>query len=134
MKLARCTQVVYGSTAVANTNDKTVSYTYDNVGNRLTQTTKINNQVTETLTYIYGSESRLLKVTDQTSHTTSGMPFLKDIPLLGYLFKSDSKSNTKSELVILIQPVILENNEQVVKFTKEETDKTIDLPPINWTG
>lgn len=61
----RLTQVIYGSTVTASANDKTVIYTYDGVGNRLTQTTKINGSVTQTLTYAYGSENRLLQVTDQ---------------------------------------------------------------------
>ena len=66
--LDRITQVVYGSTAVAGANDKTVSYTYDGVGNRQTQTTKISGTVTQTLTYTYGSENRLLQVTDQAGN------------------------------------------------------------------
>ena len=35
------------------------------------------------------------------------IPWLGDIPVLGYLFKSRNKRITKSELVVLIQPVIL---------------------------
>lgn len=38
-----------------------------------------------------------------------GVPFLKDIPLLGLLFKSRSTSNDKSELMVLIRPTILQN-------------------------
>ncbi len=63
--LNHLTQVIYGSTATAGPNDKTLIYTYDSVGNRLTQTTKLNGAVTQTLTYAYGSENRLLSVTDQ---------------------------------------------------------------------
>ncbi len=35
------------------------------------------------------------------------IPWLGDIPILGYLFKNINKKITKSELVVLIQPVIL---------------------------
>ena len=38
----------------------------------------------------------------------TGTPFLKDIPLLGHLFKSRNKSNTRSELLIFITPRIVE--------------------------
>lgn len=43
---------------------------------------------------------------EQGSET--GTPFLKDIPLLGHLFKSRNKSNTRSELLIFITPRIVE--------------------------
>ena len=63
----RLTQVVYGHNATAAVNqDKTVDYTYDGVGNRLTQKTTIGNAVTQTLTCSYGSENRLVQITDQT--------------------------------------------------------------------
>ncbi len=39
-----------------------------------------------------------------------GIPFLKDIPLLGYLFKTKTKRVTKNELVIFLQPKILNND------------------------
>nr|MBL0731634.1 type IV pilus secretin PilQ [Desulfobacterales bacterium] len=37
----------------------------------------------------------------------SGVPFLKNIPFLGYLFKNINKSNEKQELLIFITPYIL---------------------------
>ena len=37
----------------------------------------------------------------------AGVPFLKDIPFIGYLFKSKSKRNEKEELLIFITPYIL---------------------------
>ncbi len=37
----------------------------------------------------------------------SGVPGLKDIPVAGWLFKSDSKSETKDEVLIFITPYIL---------------------------
>ncbi|MBN1613971.1 MAG: pilus (MSHA type) biogenesis protein MshL [Deltaproteobacteria bacterium] len=39
--------------------------------------------------------------------TDSQIPFLGDIPLLGYFFKSRNKLVRKTELVILLQPVII---------------------------
>lgn len=44
---------------------------------------------------------------DSDSDSDSGVPFLKDIPLLGWLFKSNSKSKTKTELLIFITPKIV---------------------------
>ncbi len=65
----RLNQVIYADDGVIDANDKTVIYSYDPNGNRLTQTTKVNNVVTEVRSYAYGNENRLLKVTDQTGAT-----------------------------------------------------------------
>lgn len=42
-------------------------------------------------------------------NTEDGLPVLKDIPMLGWLFKKSTKSETKRELLIFITPVILKN-------------------------
>jgi type IV pilus assembly protein PilQ len=39
----------------------------------------------------------------------SGLPGLKNIPLLGWLFRSNSVTNTKAELLIFITPTIIKN-------------------------
>ncbi|MBY0383962.1 type IV pilus secretin PilQ [bacterium] len=39
-----------------------------------------------------------------------GIPWLKDIPILGYLFKTKTKQVIKNELVIFLQPKILNND------------------------
>jgi len=44
---------------------------------------------------------------DSDSNTDSGVPYLKDIPLLGWLFKSNNQSKTKTELLIFITPKIV---------------------------
>jgi len=38
----------------------------------------------------------------------SGWPMLKDIPLMGYLFKADSKEDSMEEVLIFITPHILQ--------------------------
>jgi len=44
---------------------------------------------------------------DRESNNDEGVPFLKDIPFLGGLFKSDSVEKTRNELLIFITPRIL---------------------------
>jgi type IV pilus assembly protein PilQ len=44
---------------------------------------------------------------DDSSQT--GLPGLKNIPLLGWLFRSNSVTSTKSELLIFITPTIIKN-------------------------
>ena len=46
-------------------------------------------------------------MTDDVSRDQDGVPFLKDIPLLGNLFQYRADRNSKSELVIFIRPVVI---------------------------
>jgi type II secretory pathway component GspD/PulD (secretin) len=51
-------------------------------------------------------------ISESQTNNTSGVPVLQDIPLLGNLFKDKTKSKTRSELVVLIQPTVIENDDQ----------------------
>jgi type IV pilus assembly protein PilQ len=44
---------------------------------------------------------------DSETEGDTGIPYLSDIPLLGWLFKSNSKNKTKNELLIFITPKIM---------------------------
>ncbi|GAW65758.1 pilus modification protein PilQ [Geoanaerobacter pelophilus] len=44
---------------------------------------------------------------DSDTESDTGVPFLADIPLLGWLFKSNAKQKTKTELLIFITPKIV---------------------------
>jgi general secretion pathway protein D len=46
---------------------------------------------------------------DEISKTTSGIPWLMDIPILGNLFKNISDTTRKTELVIFLHPVVIKN-------------------------
>lgn len=45
--------------------------------------------------------------TDRDTENDQGVPFLQDIPLLGWLFKSNSRNKEKNELLIFITPKIV---------------------------
>lgn len=47
-------------------------------------------------------------ISEDSSNSNTGVPFLKTIPLLGALFESESKSKNKTELVIMVTPKIVE--------------------------
>lgn len=44
---------------------------------------------------------------DSDTESDTGVPFLQDIPLLGWLFKSNTKNKSKNELLIFITPKIV---------------------------
>lgn len=60
--------------------------------------------------------------TDKNSNF-SGVPFLKDIPLLGYLFRSSERDETRSELIVLLRPTVLPTPEVAALTAKAEKDK-----------
>ncbi len=45
---------------------------------------------------------------NKKSNTDASVPWLSRIPILGYLFRQTNRSMTKSELVILLQPTVVE--------------------------
>lgn len=50
-------------------------------------------------------------ISENFSNSENGIPVLKDIPLLGNLFKSSSKGRNRTELIILLTPYIIESSE-----------------------
>jgi general secretion pathway protein D len=55
----------------------------------------------------------------------SGVPFLKDIPILGYLFKSVRRINRKTELVISLTPYIIGSDAEA-ELLRERTEREWD--------
>jgi len=49
----------------------------------------------------------------------SGIPFLRNIPILGYAFGGRSKKISKTELIFVITPRIIKNREEADAITKE---------------
>jgi type IV pilus assembly protein PilQ len=62
-----------------------------------------------------------------TSGSDNGVPGLKDIPGLGWLFKSDAKKEAMQEVLIFITPRILPP--RILATTVEEKDKAEDMKP-----
>ena len=50
-------------------------------------------------------------ISENYSIGESGVPYLKDIPLLGNLFKSQSQSRQKTELIVLLTPYIIDGRD-----------------------
>ena len=55
---------------------------------------------------------------NQKSITESGIPYLRDIPLIGWLFGQNRETIVQSELVILIQPKVVDS-----RFHMEEMER-----------
>jgi general secretion pathway protein D len=59
-----------------------------------------------------------------TQKTKSGVPGLKDVPLLGWLFKYESEETVKNELLILITPYVIDSEDVFAQYIRE-FDKTM---------
>ena len=53
----------------------------------------------------------------------SATPFLSKIPFLGYLFKHISEVQVKSELVILLRPIVVDNDEAWSQSIRNSSDQ-----------
>ena len=64
-------------------------------------------------------------ISDTTNRDTSGVPWLSDIPILGYLFKDTVKSKERDELIIMIQPTVVESDADQIAVNEQEKQRTI---------
>jgi type II secretion system protein D len=92
----------------------------NNVPTILTQ--EINTEVTvpDKSTVVIGG-----LITDNTTRDTGGVPWLSDIPILGYLFKDTTKTKKRDELIIMIQPSVIETDADQIAVNEAEKQRTI---------
>ncbi|MBF0202213.1 MAG: type II secretion system secretin GspD [Desulfamplus sp.] len=64
----------------------------------------------------------------------SGVPLLKSIPVLGHLFKASEKKNTKTELIFLLTPHVVDSRDQVTRITREFAGKIESVKELIGTG
>jgi general secretion pathway protein D len=53
----------------------------------------------------------------------SGVPYLKDIPYLGFLFRANTDSSARTELMVFIRPTVLKTPEIAAIHATEEKDR-----------
>ena len=100
------------------------SYGYDEKGQVVisTQEAKTKVVVADGETVVIGGLTR-----NENTESESGIPFLKDIPLLGTLFKYSRKAVTKRDLIIFVTPRIIRNYIGSVELT--EASESVDTAP-----
>lgn len=86
------------------------------------------NRSINTTVILEGGESVLLGglISKNESNTEDKVPFFGDLPVLGYLFKTQSKSETRTEVVVLVTPHILSKAQEMKSIT-DEIKKQFDL-------
>ncbi|MFZ4483563.1 MAG: secretin N-terminal domain-containing protein [Chthoniobacterales bacterium] len=63
-------------------------------------------------------------IVERTEADDSGLPFIMRIPVLGHLFKQTNRSVTRQELIILLQPSVVENDADLARVSGEELDRS----------
>jgi general secretion pathway protein D len=66
-------------------------------------------------------------ISSEHRKAASGVPFLKDLPILGGLFRSTSKKEVRNELMVMIRPTVLPTPEIAAVVARDEKGK---LPGI----
>jgi len=61
-------------------------------------------------------------ISDDTQHTDSKVPLLGDIPVLGNLFKYQTKSRDKTNLMVFLRPYVLRDGKAAQQVTGERYD------------
>lgn len=70
-------------------------------------------------------------ISDTRRKGKSGVPFLKDIPLLGNLFGETSTSGERQELLVVITPKVIRSAEQARQVTDEYRSRLEGLEPFD---
>lgn len=61
-------------------------------------------------------------ISSSRSKSKSGVPLLKDLPGLGYLFRSTSESSRRVELIVLMRPLVLPTPEAAAIMAQNERE------------
>ena len=59
---------------------------------------------------------------DDYADTSDGVPFLKDIPIIGQLFRYDSKYRKKSNLMVFLRPYVIKDAKSAEEITINRQD------------
>jgi general secretion pathway protein D len=73
-------------------------------------------------------------VSEKSSNVTRKVPLLGDIPILGWLFRSNNKTVDKSNLMVFITPRIIRNPAQSKELLTQEVDKRLRFIKKNMNG
>jgi general secretion pathway protein D len=64
-------------------------------------------------------------IQDDNSQSVSEVPLLSKIPFLGHLFRSKSHSQTKRNLLVFLQPIILRDSQNAVDLAAQQYNKRV---------
>jgi general secretion pathway protein D len=69
-------------------------------------------------------------MTDRVTHTIKGIPLLKDLPLIGWAFRSKDTQREKTELLVFLRPQVVRTPVESQMLTEEQQQQLKELPKI----
>jgi len=113
-----------------------IKQTINDVPNRGSANPDINEKLLQTNLVVPDGDTAVLGglVNEQVGRTVRKVPLIGDIPILGWLFRSSSKSISKTNLMLFITPRILRNPAHQQALLKDQMDKRIKFIKKNMKG
>jgi general secretion pathway protein D len=116
--------VVYGDNRVDLVITQEVSSQQANSNAAVASPTILDRNLTTQLSLADGATAVLGGLMDdEYSKSNSGIPFLKDLPFLGNLARTDTISGDKTELVMLVTPYILREGDDMNRWAGRYSDE-----------
>ncbi|WP_031482518.1 type II secretion system secretin GspD [Maridesulfovibrio frigidus] len=103
-----------------------VYQTYNTVSTESTLELPVTNDRTTRTTVLLADGSTMViggLIQSDNTRTQSGVPYLSDLPLLGWLFKTQSTSGTKNTLMVFLSARIIKTTEQLEALSQAKMDK-----------
>ena len=69
-------------------------------------------------------------ILDNQNNTRSGIPVLSNIPVVGSLFRTDTRKNSRTELLVLLSPKIVRNAKEARDMTDDLRDRMRLVKPL----
>jgi len=92
----------------------------------------IDNRKAQTTVNVASGETMVLAglIREQRDYATSGVPFLSKIPFIGGLFGTQTRNTNRTELVVMITPTVITNNDEARAVTDELRKKLPGLESL----
>ena len=92
----------------------------------------IDNRKAQTTVNVASGETMVLAglIREQRDYATAGVPFLSKIPFIGGLFGTQTRNTNRTELVVMITPTVITNNDEARAVTEELRKKLPGLESL----
>mgnify|MGYP001052307606 CR=1 FL=1 len=114
--------------SVSDVNDQTKSIT---IGGQIQQLPLALSTVRESDSVVKARSGQVIVIgglmQNRTANDDGGVPGLSSIPILGNLFKQTRKENTRSELVILLKPMVVDDSKTWTDYIRKSQQRIDQL-------